>query len=76
MVTRVYEVTCDYCGICLNRYIGKKPTMEELKVDGFVATATKVFCSERCQGDWNHDRNEKQYLNLRQNGRIHTIDGK
>lgn len=72
MITKVYEVTCDYCGTGLNHYMGKKPTMEELRNDGFVTTATKVFCNERCQGDWNHDRLEKQYLNLQQNGRIHN----
>jgi len=46
MITKVYEVTCDYCGTCLNHYIGKKPTMEELREDGFSTTATKVFCNE------------------------------
>lgn len=71
MITKIYEVTCDYCGTCLNHYIGKKPTMIELRDDGFVVTATKVFCNERCWGDWNHDCQERRYLNLHPDGSIH-----
>lgn len=71
MITKLYEVSCDYCGVTLKHYIGRKPTMDELRNDGFAVTATKVFCDERCLGDWNHDVAEKRYMNLRQGGKIH-----
>lgn len=33
MITKLYEVTCDRCGACINHYIGNRPTMHELKSD-------------------------------------------
>lgn len=33
MITKVYEVTCDKCGVCINHYIRYKPTMKELRHD-------------------------------------------
>lgn len=72
MITKIYKVTCDYCGATLNHYIGRKPKKDELRNDGFVITATKVFCNERCINDWNHDMWKTRYLNLRQNGKIHN----
>ena len=74
MIQKWYEVTCDYCGEVINHYIGKKPSNEEIQADGGVTTATKQFCCEECFGDWNHYRQERQYGNLRQNGRIHNED--
>ena len=71
MIQKWYEVSCDYCGRVINQYIDKKPTKEMLEADGVVCTATKQFCSETCCGEWNHDRQARQYLNLRQDGRIH-----
>lgn len=52
MITKVYEVTCDYCGVGLNHYIGKKPTKKELENDGFVTTQSCVFCNERCKNNF------------------------
>ena len=70
MIAKWYEVTCDYCGFAMNHYPGRKPTPEELRSDGFICTSTKQFCSEECFANWNHDRQEKQYLNLKQNGKL------
>lgn len=69
---KLYEVSCDYCGTCLNHYIGRKPSMMELWEDGFVATRTRVFCNWRCMDAWEHDVRERRYLNLRQGGKIHN----
>ena len=62
-LTKLYEVTCDYCGTCLNHYIGNKPSMMELRKDGFVATRTRVFCNRRCLESWEHemDRNDMPF---------------
>lgn len=64
-IIKCYEVTCDYCGTCINHYIGRKPTMQELRNDGFATTATKVFCDDRCRSDYLHDLEESRYNNLR-----------
>lgn len=58
---KLYEVTCDYCGTGLNHYIGKKPSMMDLREDGFVTTHTKVFCNRRCLEAWEHDVRERRY---------------
>lgn len=71
MITKLYEVTCDFCGTCMNHYIGKKPNNDELIKDGFAVAKTKQFCSEKCHSDWMHNLQEKKYLNLRQKGRIY-----
>lgn len=72
MVQKWYEVTCDYCGRCLNHYIGKKPTKNELINDGFSCTSTKVFCDEACFAYWNHDKQERQFFNINPSGKIHA----
>lgn len=69
MVQKWYEVTCDYCGVAINHYIGIRPTRKMLEDDGVVCTPTKQFCNEICWGEWNHDNQEKRYLNLRQKGK-------
>lgn len=56
MITKVYEVTCDYCGWAINHYMGNKPTADELKRDGFVVMGGMVFCSEQCRNDWRNQR--------------------
>lgn len=71
MIQKYYEVTCDYCGRALNHYISKRPSNELLRDDGFVTTATKHFCDIECWGNWNHDRQQRIYLNLHPNGKIH-----
>lgn len=71
MIERCYEVSCDYCGRTLNHYIKKRPSNELLRQDGFVTTPTKQFCDEECWGSWNHDRKQRQYLNIHPDGRIH-----
>ena len=71
MIQRWYELTCDYCGCGINHYIAHKPNRDRLEADRVVCTATKQFCSEKCLAEWNHDRQAKQYMNLRQRGRIH-----
>lgn len=70
MILPIYEVSCDYCGRTINHYLLKRPSCDDLKSDGYVATRTKQFCSEKCYADWNHDRQSKKYSNLRQNGRF------
>jgi len=41
-------------------------------VNGSCCTATKHFCSDVCYANWKHDCQERRYMNLRQNGRIHN----
>lgn len=75
MMTRIYEVTCDYCGRTINHYIGKKPSRELLRSDGAVTTSTKQFCCEGCMADYNHDMWQKRYLNINPSGNIHREKG-
>lgn len=72
MIHKYYEVLCDYCGRTINHYPDRKPNNEKLRKDGIFITATKQFCNEICWGEWNHDRQEHQYMNLKQKGRIHN----
>lgn len=72
MIQKWYEVTCDYCGRGINHYISRKPTKESIKEDGAVCTATHQFCDDECYANWLHDKQERQYMNLRQRGRIHS----
>lgn len=60
MISKLYEVSCDYCGRTLNHYISKRPSNELLHIDGFVATSTKQFCNKECFCSWQHDR-QRQY---------------
>lgn len=71
MIKRYWKVYCDYCGDELTEF-DHKPTREELEQRNLICTATKMFCSEQCHGDWNHDLQETRYMNLKQKGRIHT----
>lgn len=75
MIKKWYEVSCDYCGKTIQHYPRKRPSADELRKDGAVPTRTKQFCSYECFADWQHDRQEKQYLNLRQHGKIHNERG-
>lgn len=70
MIHKYYEVLCDYCGATINHYPERKPTNELLKRQGVTITATKQFCSEECYANYNHDRQQRQYLNLHPDGRI------
>ncbi|MBR2882954.1 MAG: hypothetical protein IKB96_11590 [Prevotella sp.] len=56
----------------INHHPQRKPDNEVLRKDGIVHTRTKQFCSDECYSNWNHDRQAKQYCNLRQHGRIHN----
>lgn len=49
-----------------------KPTRDELERENLFTTATKVFCSAQCHGDYNHDLQETRYMNLKQKGKIHN----
>lgn len=71
MIQKWYEVTCDYCGAGINHYIGRRPTREMLEAYGAVCTATKHFCRQECFDDWNHERLERQYMNLHPDCSIH-----
>lgn len=71
MLQKWYELTCDYCGTCINHYIGRKPSREELTADGVITTSSKHFCSDICRGEFQHDLDEKKYCNLKQNGKFH-----
>ena len=71
MIKRYYKVYCDYCGDLLAVF-DHKPTREELERKNLFTTATKVFCSAQCHGDWNHDLEETRYMNLKQKGKIHN----
>lgn len=72
MIHKYFEVLCDYCGGTVNHYPERKPDNETLRKDGIVHTRTKQFCSDACYADWLHDKQERQYINLRQRGRIHN----
>ena len=72
MMEKWYELTCDYCGARINYYFGRRPSRAELEADGVYCTATKHFCNEKCWSDWNHDRQQKQYLNIHPDGKIHN----
>lgn len=71
MIQKWYKVTCDYCGCVINHYIGKKPTKGELEADGALCSASKQFCNDKCFACWQHDMQEKRYLNLHHDGKIH-----
>jgi len=75
MITRWYEVSCDYCGSVINHYKRRKPSREELSVNGAFTTATKQFCNVNCYSNYMHDLNEKRYLNINPSGRIHIEKG-
>ena len=49
MLTKIYEVTCDYCGEGINHFleITKEQTMQICKERYFVKNG-KVFCDEEC----------------------------
>lgn len=72
MIEKWYEVSCDYCGHVINHYINIRPPKEMLEEDGAICTATKQFCSNECFANWQHDKQAKQYLNLKQNGKLHS----
>lgn len=72
MIYRYYELRCDYCGCVINHYPIRKPDNELLRKEGILHTSTKQFCSDECFANWNHDRQAKQYFNLRQQGRINN----
>ncbi len=72
MITCFYEVRCDFCNRVINRYPIYRPDNKVLSKDGILCTPTKQFCSEECYDYWNHNRQENQYWNLRQHGRIHN----
>lgn len=50
MITKLYEVTCDKCGVCINHYIHHKPTIKELRKDCgkviIVNGKIKLLCDE------------------------------
>ena len=75
MITKWYEVTCDYCGRAINHYVGKKPSRELMESNGTITTPTKQFCCEACMDDYNHDMWQKRYLNINPNGSIHREKG-
>lgn len=48
MITKWYEVTCDWCGHGINHYIDKKPSDKMLRKDGCVVKGGNVFCTQQC----------------------------
>lgn len=66
MIHRYYEVCCDYCGNTINHYPFRKPSNDLLRKDGIVHTSTRQFCSPECYDNWNHYRQARQYMNLKQ----------
>ena len=72
MIEKFYEVRCDFCDSVINHYPNNRPTRKNIEAYGGVCTATKHFCSDVCYANWKHDCQERQYMNLKQNGRIHT----
>ena len=52
MITKWYEVTCDFCSSTIDYYILKRPTKQELSNDGVVVVGNKLFCCEKCYQDW------------------------
>ena len=68
MIKRYWKVYCDYCGNLLAEF-DHKPTRNELEHENLFCTATKVFCSEICHGDWNHDLQQTRYLKRKDTSR-------
>lgn len=48
MLTKWWELTCDYCGATMNHYIGNKPSNDELIQDGFYVSGSKHYCNINC----------------------------
>lgn len=48
MLTKWWELTCDYCGTAMNHYIGNKPSNDELIQDGFYVNGSKHYCNINC----------------------------
>lgn len=71
MIRRYYDVLCDYCDCTINHYPDHKPSINIMRRDGVCCTSTKQFCSEVCYANYMHDKLERQYMNLKQNGKIH-----
>lgn len=72
MLKKYYELSCDYCGVGMCHYPDKKPGKSLLLSDAVILHGTKHFCSYICRDGYLHDLDEKRYLNLKQNGKIHT----
>lgn len=52
MITKWYEVTCDWCGGAINHYIDKKPSKKMLKDEGCILHKDKIFCTEQCYNNY------------------------
>lgn len=72
-IKKYWLCSCDYCGTLIASF-DHKPSREDLSQKKIFLTATKVFCSENCWGDWQHDLQQIRYLNINKNGKIHTND--
>lgn len=66
MISRIYEIRCDYCGRLLG-YSRNRPTDEQIRKQlGVIAMGKHHFCHEGCAADANHDAAVKRAGNLKQ----------
>ena len=52
MMQKWWELCCDNCGTTIQNYIGNKPTIEEIKRNGFVVHKSFVFCDMDCYNEF------------------------
>jgi len=52
MITRYFQVICDYCGHNINDYYKNPPSYQELKKDNIVIYNKKHFCNDECKRWW------------------------
>ena len=65
MIQRFYECTCDYCGSVINHYTFS-PSQADLEDIGAVVKGRKMFCDEKCYGNYRHDLTVNRAANLKQ----------
>lgn len=66
MISRIYEIRCDYCGRLLG-YSKDRPTNEQIRKQlGAIVVGQRHFCQESCAADANHDAAVKRAGNLKQ----------
>ena len=66
MISRIYEIRCDYCGRLLG-YSKDRPTNEQIREQlGAIVIGQRHFCQESCAADANHDAAVKRAGNLKQ----------
>jgi len=48
MLTKWWELCCDFCGSAINHYMGNKLSYKELIDDGVYINGFKHYCNKEC----------------------------